>query len=264
MSFVLACAQEHDDGDQRRESGHGGRSLDWGRPIAPVAHRTERSAPDRKAAGSIPARRTKNTAGNELETKTTQRARVNGIEIGYQITGKGEPLVLLHGGFGSVEMFGSNVDLLAAKRQVIGVDLQSHGRSPAADRPMRFETMADDIAELIPSLGLEPAAIMGFSLGGAVALRTAIQHPDIVQRLVLVSTVFKRTGWYPEMRAGMDAMGPETADFLMQSPMYQAYQQLAPRVEDWPVLVQQLVEALKIDYDWSADIPGLSMPVMLV
>ncbi|TMG01913.1 MAG: alpha/beta fold hydrolase [Chloroflexi bacterium] len=95
-----------------------------------------------------------------METKTTQRARVNGIELGYQITGKGEPLVLLHGGFGSVEMFGSNVDLLAAKRQVIGVDLQSHGRSPAADRPMRFETMADDIAELIHSLGLERAAIM--------------------------------------------------------------------------------------------------------
>ena len=198
-----------------------------------------------------------------MPTKTTL-ARVNGVELGYQIKGEGKPLILLHGGFGSVEMFGPNVDLLAEKNQVIGVDLQSHGRSPAADRPMRFETMADDIAALIRSLGLERAAIMGFSLGGAVALRTAIQHPEVVERLVLVSTVFKRTGWYPEMRASMDAMGPETADFLMQSPMYQAYQQLAPRVEDWPVLVRQLVEALKIDYDWSADIPGLSMPVMLV
>jgi len=198
-----------------------------------------------------------------MPTKTTL-ARVNGVELGYQIKGEGKPLILLHGGFGSVEMFGPNVDLLAETNQVIGVDLQSHGRSPAADRPMRFETMADDIAALIRSLGLERAAIMGFSLGGAVALRTAIQHPEVVERLVLVSTVFKRTGWYPEMRAGMDAMGPETADFLMQSPMYQAYQQLAPRVEDWPVLVRQLVEALKIDYDWSADIPGLSMPVMLV
>ena len=198
-----------------------------------------------------------------MPTKTTL-ARVNGVELGYQIKGEGKPLILLHGGFGSVEMFGPNVDLLAEKNQVIGVDLQSHGRSPAADRPMRFETMADDIAALIRSLGLERAGIIGFSLGGAVGLRTAIQHPEVVERLVLVSTVFKRTGWYPEMRAGMDAMGPETADFLMQSPMYQAYQQLAPRVEDWPVLVRQLVEALKIDYDWSADIPGLSMPVMLV
>ena len=191
-------------------------------------------------------------------------ARVNGIELGYQTVGGGKPLVLLHGGFGSVEMFGPNVELLAANHRVIGVDLQSHGRSPAADRPMRFETMADDIAELIRTLGLERASIMGFSLGGAVALRTAIQHPGVVERLVLVSTVFKRKGWYPEMTAGMDAMGPETAGFLMQSPMYQAYQEIAPRVEDWPVLVKQLTDALKIDYDWSAEVPGLSMPVMLV
>jgi pimeloyl-ACP methyl ester carboxylesterase len=198
-----------------------------------------------------------------MPTKTAL-ARVNGVELGYQIAGEGKPLILLHGGFGSLEMFGPNVDLLAKTNQVIGVDLQSHGRSPAADRPMRFETMADDIAALMRSLGHERAAIMGFSLGGAVALRTAIQHPEVVERLVLVSTPCKRTGWYPEMRAGMDAMGPETAGFLMQSPMYQAYQELAPRVEDWPVLVRQLVEALKIDYDWSADIPGLSMPVMLV
>ena len=139
---------------------------------------------------------------------------VNGIELAYQVFGTGSPVVLLHGGFGSVEMYGPNVELLAAGHCVIGVDLQSHGRSPAADRPMRFETMADDIATLMKELKLERAAIMGFSLGGAVALRTAIQHPELVDRLVLVSTVFKRSGWYPEMTAGMDAMGPETAEPL--------------------------------------------------
>jgi len=161
-------------------------------------------------------------------------------------------------------MFGPNVELLAAGRQVIGLDLQSHGRSPASDRPMRFETMGDDIASLIATLGFERAAIMGFSLGGGVGLRTAIQHRDVVERLVLVSTVFKRQGWYPEMTAGMDAMGPDTADQLMQSPRHEAYWQVAPRVEDWPVLVRQVTELMKLDYDWSAKIPGLSMPVMLV
>jgi len=137
-------------------------------------------------------------------------------------------------------------------------------RERCGPSPPGPETMADDIATLIRIMDLDRAAIMGFSLGGAVALRTAIQHPGVVERLVLVSTVFKRKGWYPEMTAGMDAMGPETAGFLMQSPMYQAYQEIAPRVEDWPVLVKQLTEALKIDYDWSAEVPGLSMPVMLV
>ena len=190
--------------------------------------------------------------------------KVNGIELGYQTFGQGRPLILLHGGFGSMEMFGPNLELLAGGRQVIGVDLQSHGRSPAADRPMRFEAMADDVAALIRALGIERTAIMGFSLGGAVALRTAIQHPQLVERLVLVSTVFKRRGWHPEMRAGMDAMGPETADMLRHSPMYEAYQRVAPRVEDWPVLVGQLTTALKVDYDWSAEVPKLRMPVMLV
>jgi pimeloyl-ACP methyl ester carboxylesterase len=124
--------------------------------------------------------------------------------------------------------------------------------------------MADDIVALICSFGLERAAIMGFSLGGAVGLRTAIQNPEVVERLLLVSTVFKRQGWYPEMTAGMDAMGPETADHLLQSPMYEAYKRIAPRVEDWPVLVRQVTEVIKVDYDWSEEIPALSMPTMLV
>jgi pimeloyl-ACP methyl ester carboxylesterase len=199
-----------------------------------------------------------------MPAKTSDVARVNGIEIAYQVFGEGRPLVLLHGGFGSVEMFGPNVALLAAGRRVIAVDLQSHGRSPAVDRPMRYETMADDVAALMRNLDLERCAVMGFSLGGGVALRTAIQHPDVVERLVLVSTVFRRNGWHPEMTAGMDAMGPETAGPLMHSPMYQAYKEIAPLVDDWPVLVRQLTDLLKIEYDWSADIPRLQMPVMIV
>jgi len=189
---------------------------------------------------------------------------VNGIQLGYQEFGIGKPVILLHGGFGSLEMFGPNIDLLAKGHRVIGVDLQSHGRSPAADRAMRFEAMADDIAAFIKELGLGKAAIFGFSLGGGVALRTVIQHPEVVDRVILMSTVFKSDGWYPEMRAGMKAMGPETAEPMKQSPMYQAYQQVAPNVDDWPKLVKQLTDLLKLDYDWSAEVPKISVPVMIV
>ncbi len=191
-------------------------------------------------------------------------AHVNGIDLAYQVFGKGAPLVLLHGGFGSVEMFGENVDRLAAGHQVIGVDLQSHGRSPAADRPMRFESMADDVAALIEELKLEHVAVMGFSMGGAVALRLAIQHPEIVERLILVSTVFKRRGWHPEMTAGMDSMGPEIAEPFKQTPMYQAYEQVAPNKDDWPKLVTQVTTLMKIDYDWSAEAAKLPMPVLII
>jgi pimeloyl-ACP methyl ester carboxylesterase len=201
-----------------------------------------------------------------METTTTapRTAHVNGIDLAYQVFGRGEPLILLHGGFGSVEMFGSNVEALAAGRQVIGVDLQSHGRSPAANRPMRFETMADDIAALIRHLDLRKASVMGLSLGGGVALRTAIQHPDVVERVVLVSTVFKHYGWHPEMSAAMESMGPEFAEPLKHTPMYEAYKQMAPKVEDWPVLVSQVTDLIKRDYDWSREVADIRVPVMIV
>ena len=191
-------------------------------------------------------------------------AHVNGVDIAYQEFGSGSPLVLLHGGFGSVEMFGPNVELLAARHRVIGVDLQSHGRTPAPDRPMRFETMADDVAALIAELKLDRAAVMGFSLGGGVALRTAIQHPGAVERLVLVSTPFKRTGWHPEMVKGFDEMGPHIAEPFKQTPLYAVYEQIAPNVDDWPKLVTQLTTMLKNEYDWSAEVSRLDMPVLIV
>src|ERR1700682_1361865 len=127
---------------------------------------------------------------------TSSVAKGKGMLLGYEVFGDGAPLILLHGAYGSREMFGPNVELLAADHQVIAVDLPSHGRSPAMSRPMRFETMADDIAALVDHLGLERATLMGFSMGGAIGLRVALQHPAIVERLVLVSSVFKREGRY--------------------------------------------------------------------
>ena len=161
-------------------------------------------------------------------------------------------------------MFGPNVAALAAGRAVIGVDLQSHGRTPAPDRPMRFETMADDIAALIDHLGLGQADVLGFSLGGGVAIRVGIQHPSVVRRLVLVSAPFRRSAWLPEHVAAFDSMGPEMAEPMMQTPLYETYRAIAPRVEDWPVLVAQLTEMLRRDYDWTDEARGLSMPVLIV
>src|SRR5215212_2767817 len=128
-------------------------------------------------------------AGNYVE--------VNDLNIYYEIHGSGESLILLHGGVGAIEMFGEVLPVLAEGRQVIAVDLQAHGRTADIDRPMTFEAMADDVAALIEHLGLEKSDVMGYSLGGGVALQTAIRHPEALHKLVLVSTPFKRDGWYP-------------------------------------------------------------------
>ncbi len=147
---------------------------------------------------------------------------------------------MLHGGVGAIEMLGEILPRLAEERQVIGVDLQAHGRTADIDRPMTFEAMADDVAALIGHLGLREADAMGYSLGGGAALQTAIRHPEALRKAVLVSTPFKRGGWYPEVLAGMERMGPEAAEPMKGSPMYGLYSSIAPRPEDWPELLTKL------------------------
>src|ERR671921_1615367 len=129
---------------------------------------------------------------------------------------------------------------------------------------MTYEAMADDVAALIEHLGAGGAEVMGYSLGGGVALQVAIRHPGAVRKLVLVSTPFKREGWYPEVLAGMEQMGPAAAEPMKQTPMYQLYSSIAPRPEDWPVLLTKLGELLCQDYDWSEEAAAMEVPAMIV
>ena len=191
-------------------------------------------------------------------------ADVNGLSLYYEEHGSGEPLVLLHGGISAGEMFAPILPELAAGRRVITVDLQGHGHTADVDRPLRPQTMADDVAGLIEHLGLERADVMGYSLGGLVALRTAIQHPQRVRRLVLVAVPCRRAGSHPEVVAAMDQMTPEIAEMLKPTLLYEVYSRLAPRPEDWPVLIAKTSELLKDDYDWTIETSALSMPTMLV
>jgi pimeloyl-ACP methyl ester carboxylesterase len=170
----------------------------------------------------------------------------------------------LHGGVGAIEMFGEVLPLLAEGRRVIAVDLQAHGRTADIDRPLSFESMADDIAALVGYLEIERTDVVGYSLGGGVALQTAIRHPEVVRKLVVVSTPFERSGWYPEVLAGMEQMSPEAAEPMKQTPMYQLYASVAPKPEDWPVLLTKLGELLRQDYDWSEVVEAIKAPTMIV
>lgn len=207
---------------------------------------------------------------NKITTPATNKdakgsyASVNGLNLYYEVHGTGEPLILLHGGLGAIEMFGEVLPSLAQNRQVVAVDLQAHGRTADIDRELRFELMAGDIAALIKQLGIEEADVMGYSLGGGVALRTAIQYPEVVRKLVLVSTPFKRDGWYPEVLAGMGQMGPQVAEPMKQTPMYQQYASIAPKPEDWSVLLTKLGGLLQQDYDWSKEVAAMKAPTLIV
>lgn len=192
-------------------------------------------------------------------------ADINGISLYYEEHGAGEPLLLLHGGLGAGELYAPVLPALAEHRRVIVVDLAGHGHSPdPGERPIRAQLMADDIAGLIAHLGLDRVDVMGYSLGGLVALRTAIQHPERVNKLVLISVAFQRAGNHDEVIATMDAMQPEFAEPMKQSPIYAMYERIAPRAEDFDTLVAKTAEFLKDDYDWTAEVAELAAPTLLV
>ena len=189
----------------------------------------------------------------------TGYAPVNGLELYHEIRGSGDPLVLLHGGVVGMTMFDSILPELASGRQVISVDLQGHGRTADVDRPLSFESMADDIAALIKHLGFENADVMGLSLGGGVALQVAFRHPRSVRKLVVVSEPCQREGWYPEVRADFDRMDPAAGEFMTQSPLAQLY----PHV-NWGLLFGKLGDLLRKDYDWSKQVGAIKAPTMIV
>ena len=191
-------------------------------------------------------------------------AEVNGLRLYYEVHGTGRPLILLHGGLGSGEMFGQNLPALAAGHQVIAVDLQGHGRTADIDRPISPELMADDIAALIGHLKLDRPDVLGYSLGGGVAIWIGIKHPQLVRKLVIVSTNIRRNAQYPEMLEQQSRVGAEAAEAMKETPMYQLYARVAPRPDDWPRLLAKIGDAMKNDFDLSHEVAGIQVPVMVV
>src|SRR5262249_27069724 len=156
---------------------------------------------------------------NAAPAKTGGRVTLKGVDYAYDVRGQGEPLLLLHGGLGSSDMFEPLLPILGAGRQVITVDLQGHGRSSLGNRPIRCEAIADDLAALLKRLGRTQVDVLGYSFGGCVALRLAVQHPAVVRRVVLVSTPFADDGWYPEMRAQQKQVSAALLPMMKETPM---------------------------------------------
>jgi pimeloyl-ACP methyl ester carboxylesterase len=195
---------------------------------------------------------------------TGKYAEVNGINLYYESHGSGRPLILLHGGLGSGEMFGPVLPLLAERHQVVAVDLQGHGRTADIDRPIDVRLMAGDIAALIDHLQLDPPDLVGYSLGGGVALHTAAKYPAKIRRLVIVSANVRPDAIYPEMRAQQGQVSAAAVDFMKDTPMYQLYQRVAPRPEDFPRLLDKIGESMSKDFDFTEEVRGLQMPTLVV
>jgi pimeloyl-ACP methyl ester carboxylesterase len=205
------------------------------------------------------------TTDSTTDIKATgEYAEVNGINLYYETIGTGRPLILLHGGLMSSEMFGPVLPALAEGHQVIAVDLQGHGRTADIDRPIDIRLMADDIAALIDHLGLEKPDVVGYSLGGGVAFFTAVKYPEKVGRLVVASAHIRRDAIPPEMLAQQAQVNAAAAEFMKDTPMYQLYQRVAPRPEDFPRLLDKIGESMAQDFDFAEEVRGLQVPTLIV
>jgi pimeloyl-ACP methyl ester carboxylesterase len=195
--------------------------------------------------------------------KRTGHAPIHGVNYYYEIRGEGEPLLLLHGGLGSIDMFAPMFPQLAT-RQVIAVDMHGHGRTPLGDRKFSLIDQGDDMAALLDHLGYTSVDVAGYSLGAGVAFRLAVQHPAKVRRLALVSAGFSQDGFYPELLPQQAQVGASMADKMKDTPMYKSYVAVAPNPAEFPKLLDAVGECLRTPFNWADDVKKLKLPVILV
>jgi pimeloyl-ACP methyl ester carboxylesterase len=189
-------------------------------------------------------------------------AEVNGLNMYYEIHGTGQPLVLLHGAYMTIDAMGEVVPALAETRQVIAVELQGHGRTADIDRPLTYEQMADDIAALLRHLVIEKADVFGYSMGGGVAFQVAIRHPEVVRKLVVASASYTSDGMHPELLEMIPTLTPEV---FAGSPIEEAYLRTAPNPDDFPTLVAKLKRLDMEPFAWPPeDIRGIAAPTLLI
>lgn len=208
-----------------------------------VAHEMYGAANETESAMSAPS-----SIGDDMPLTPPVKSGyvdVDCLKMYYKVHGVGEPLVLLHGAYGTIDLnFGKVIPALAGDRQVIAIEQQGHGHTEDIDRPLSYEQMADDTAELLRQLRIEKADILGYSMGGTTAVEIAIRHPDIVRELVVISGPYKRDGWYPEVYASIENLTPEA---FTGSGLPETYAEVAPNPDNWTTLVEKL-KKLDLEY----------------
>jgi pimeloyl-ACP methyl ester carboxylesterase len=197
------------------------------------------------------------------ETPIVGYAPVNGLKMYYEVHGSGDPVVLLHGAYMTIPGNWTGwIGELSKTRKVIAVEMQGHGRTADIKRDLTFENLADDVAALLDYLKIPSAHVMGFSLGGGVAMECAIRHPEKVRKVVSISAVLRHDGWVKE---GADALSKLTAEVFKGSPIEAEYKKLSPTPNEFPEFVKHVIAMAKQPYDLGADkLKATKAPIFFV
>ena len=189
------------------------------------------------------------------------RVEVNGMKVYYEVSGGGDPLIVLHGAYMNIPSMGGIIPALAERHRVYAVEFQGHGRTTDIDRPITYENLGDDVAVFMDAVGLEKADVFGYSMGANAGLQLAIRHPEKVGRLIVASAAYDIEGLQPAFRAFIPQL---TVEMMLAMPFAEEYKQLAADPDGFPALVEKLIALEHELLAWEADVKALETPVLVI
>jgi pimeloyl-ACP methyl ester carboxylesterase len=189
------------------------------------------------------------------------RVAVNGMEMYYEVSGEGDPLIVLHGAYMNIPSMGAIIPKLAETHRVYALEFQGHGRTTDIDRPITYPNLADDVAAFMDAVGLEKADVFGYSMGAGAGLRLAIDYPEKVDQLVAASVAYDVEGWQPAFREFIPQM---TVEMILDMPFAEDYRRLAANPDGFPALVEKLIALEHEPMAWEADVKALKTPVLII
>ena len=192
---------------------------------------------------------------------TSSRVRVNGMQMYYEVSGTGEPIVVLHGAYMNIPSMGAIIPKLAQTHRVYALELQGHGRTTDINRPITYPAMADDVAAFMDAVGLQKADVFGYSMGAVTGLQLAIRHPAKVNKLVAASVAYDVEGWQPVFKELIPQM---TVEMIVQMPFAAEYRKLAPNPDGFPELARKLIALEKEPMAWEADVKKVRTPILII
>ena len=196
-----------------------------------------------------------------LSEPVGDRVEVNGMQMYYEVSGEGDPLIVLHGAYMNIPSMGAIIPRLAETHKVYALELQGHGRTTDIDRPITYPNLADDVAAFMDAVDLEKVDVVGYSMGAAAGLQLAIRHPEKVNKLVAASVSYDAEGWQPEFKAFIPQM---TVDMFLNMPFAEDYRKLAANPDGFPALVEKLIALEHEPMAWKEDVKALSIPVLII
>ncbi|MCZ4092908.1 alpha/beta fold hydrolase [Sinorhizobium psoraleae] len=189
------------------------------------------------------------------------RVKVNGMQMYYEVSGEGDPLIVLHGAYMNIPSMGEIIPKLAETHKVYALELQGHGRTTDIDRPITYPNLADDVAAFMDAAGIEKADVFGYSMGSAAGLQLAIRHPEKADKLVAASVAYDAEGWQPAFKEFIPQM---TVEMFVAMPFAEEFRKLAANPDGFPDLVKKLIQLEKEPMAWEADVKALKTPVLIV